>query len=163
LSSLNEFSKLSRSQLLEAVIQASSENSTTAVFMHTIIAERVGLGATETKTLFILSSQGALTAGEIAQYTGLTTSSVTSLIDRLETKGFVRRVRDIHDRRRVIVERNEEQLWDLTQVFHSLQEKFMDFLETYSDEQLSIIADFVTQATRRSKEFIATLHQKGDA
>jgi DNA-binding MarR family transcriptional regulator len=163
LSSLNEFSKLSRSQLLEAVIQASSENSTTAVFMHTIIAERVGLGATETKTLFILSSRGALTAGEIAQYTGLTTSSVTSLIDRLESKGFVRRVRDIHDRRRVIVERNEEQLWDLTQVFHSLQEKFMDFLETYSDEQLSIIADFVTQATRRSKEFIATLDRKGDA
>jgi len=162
LSSPNEFSKLSRSQLLEAVIQASSENSTTAVFMQTIIAEQVGLGATETKTLFILSSQGALTAGEIAQYTGLTTSSVTSLIDRLESKGFVRRVRDIHDRRRVIVERNEDQLRELNQVFHSLQEKFMDFLETYSDDQLSIIADFVTQANRRSKEFIATLNPKVD-
>src|SRR6266496_4020277 len=64
--------------------------------MHTIIAERVGLGATETKTLFILSSQGALTAGEIAQYTGLTTSSVTSLIDRLESKGFVKRTATIN-------------------------------------------------------------------
>ena len=159
---MNEFSKLSRSQLLEAVIQASSENSTTAVFMHTIIAEQVGLGATETKTLFILSNQGALTAGEIAQYTGLTTSSVTSLIDRLESKGFVRRVRDIHDRRRVIVERNEEQLQELNRVFHSLQEKFMDFLGLYSDEQLSTIADFVTQANRRSKEFIATLKPKGE-
>ena len=162
MSSPNEFSKLSRKQLLEAVIQASSENSTTAVFMHTIIAERVGLGATETKTLFILSSQGALTAGEIAQDTGLTTSSVTSLIDRLESKGFVKRVRDTHDRRRVIVERNEERLSDLAQVFNSLQEKFMDFLETYSDDQLSTIADFVTQATHRSQEFIATLHRKGD-
>jgi DNA-binding MarR family transcriptional regulator len=131
--------------------------------MHTIIAERVGLGATETKTLFLLRSEGALTAGEIAQYTGLTTSSVTSLIDRLERKGFVRRVRDTQDRRRVIVESNEEELVDLDQVFHSLQEKFMDFLETYSDEQLSIIVDFVTQATRRSKEFIATLLRKEDA
>jgi DNA-binding MarR family transcriptional regulator len=157
LSSPNEFSKLTRKQLLEAVIQASSENSTIAVFMHTIIAERVGLGATETKTLFILSSQGALTAGEIAQHTGLTTSSVTSLIDRLESKGFVKRVRDTHDRRRVIVERNEERLLDLAQVFNSLQEKFMDFLETYSDDQLSTIADFVTQATQRSKKFITTL------
>ena len=163
MSSLNKFSKLSRKQLLAAVIQASSENSTTAVFMHTIIAERVGLGATETKTLFILSSHGALTAGEIAQYTGLTTSSVTNLIDRLESKGFVKRMRDTHDRRRVIVERNEDRLSDLDQVFHSLQEKFMDFLETYSDDQLATIADFVTQATRRSQEFIATLHWKGDA
>jgi len=71
-------------------------------------------------------------------------------------------MRDTHDRRRVIVERNEDRLSDLDQVFHSLQEKFMDFLETYSDDQLSTIADFVTQATRRSQEFIATLHRKGD-
>ena len=93
--------------------------------MHTIIAERVGLGATETKTLFLLRSEGALTAGEIAQYTGLTTSSVTSLIDRLERKGFVRRVRDTQDRRRVIVESNEEQLVDLDRVFQSLTEQFI--------------------------------------
>jgi len=148
--------------LLEAIIQASSENSTTAVFFHTIIAEQVGLGATEEKTLFILSSYGALTAGEIAQHTGLTTSSVTSLIDRLESKGFVQRVHDTHDRRRVIVKRNEERLTELDKVFRSLQENFMDFLETYSDDQLKIIADFIIRATQRSQEFIASLHRKED-
>jgi len=148
--------------LLEAIIQASSENSTTAVFFHTIIAEQVGLGATEEKTLFILSSYGALTAGEIAQHTGLTTSSVTSLIDRLESKGFVQRVHDTHDRRRVIVKRNEERLTELDKAFRSLQENFMDFLETYSDDQLKIIADFIIRATQRSQEFIASLHRKED-
>ncbi len=148
--------------MLEAIIQASSENSTTAVFFHTIIAEQVGLGATEEKTLFILSSYGALTAGEIAQHTGLTTSSVTSLIDRLESKGFVQRVHDTHDRRRVIVKRNEERLTELDKVFRSLQENFMDFLETYSEDQLKIIADFIIRATQRSQEFIASLHRKED-
>ena len=162
MSSPNNFSKLSRKELLEAIIQSSSENSTTAVFFHTIIAEQVGLGATEEKTLFILSSYGALTAGEIAQHTGLTTSSVTSLIDRLESKGFVQRVHDTHDRRRVIVKRNEERLTELDKVFRSLQENFMDFLETYSDDQLKIIADFIIRATQRSQEFIASLHRKED-
>src|SRR6266480_5338049 len=126
MSSHRPSSSSKREDLVEAVINASRESRTTAVFFHTSIAERVGLGATETKTLFLLSRLGALTAGEIAHHTGLTTPSVTSLIDRLESKGFVKRVRDTHDRRRVIVERNEDRLLDLDKVFHSLQEKFMD-------------------------------------
>ncbi|HLJ32901.1 MAG TPA: MarR family transcriptional regulator [Ktedonobacteraceae bacterium] len=144
-----------RQSLIEAVMNASRESSTTAVFFHTIIAEQVDLGATEEKTLFLLSRLGPLTAGEIAHRTGLTTPSVTSLIDRLESKGFVRRVRDTRDRRRVIVEQNEERLAELDRVFHALQENFMDFLETYSDEQLATIADFLTRAAQRSQEFIA--------
>ena len=64
-----------REQLLNTVIQASRENSTIAVFFHTAIAEQVGLGATDEKTLFILQRYGSLTAGEIAQHTSLTTAS----------------------------------------------------------------------------------------
>ena len=155
MSSHRPSSSSKREDLVEAVLNASRESSTTAVFFHTSIAERVGLGATETKTLFLLSRLGPLTAGEIAHHTGVTTPSVTSLLDRLESKGFVRRVRDPHDRRRVMVERNEERLAELDRVFHALQENFMDFLETYSDEQLATIADFLTRAAQRSQEFIA--------
>ena len=163
MSSRRQPSHRSREELLAEVVRASSEHSTVAVFFHTVIAERVGLGATEAKTLYILSSRGALTAGEIAQETGLSTSSVTSLIDRLERKGFVRRLRDPQDRRRVMVERNEERLAELNQVFHSLEESFVDFLEVYSDEQLATIVDFVTRASHYSRQFIATLHQNQKA
>jgi DNA-binding MarR family transcriptional regulator len=155
MSSHRPSSSSKREDLVEAVINASRESSTTAVFFHTSIAERVGLGATETKTLFLLSRFGPLTAGEIAHHTGLTTPSVTSLLDRLESKGFVRRVRDPHDRRRVIVERNEERLAELNGLFNSLQETFRELLESYSDEQLATIADFLTRAVQRSEEFIA--------
>jgi DNA-binding MarR family transcriptional regulator len=120
------------------------------------MAERVGLGATEEKTLSLLSQLGPLTAGEIASHTGLTTPSVTGLLDRLEDKGMVRRVRDPHDRRRVIVEPNQKRLEELDKLFSSLQETFRELLEMYSDEQLAIIADFLTRAARRSQEFIAS-------
>jgi DNA-binding MarR family transcriptional regulator len=119
------------------------------------MAERVGLGATEEKTLSLLSQRGPLTAGEIASQIGLTTPSVTGLLDRLESKGMVRRVRDPHDRRRVIVEPNQERLAELNQAFSSLQETFRELLEIYSDEQLITIADFLTRAARRSQEFLA--------
>ena len=148
--------QLPREDLVEAVLVASRESSTLAVFFHASMAERVGLGATEEKTLSLLSRLGPLTAGEIASYTGLTTPSVTGLLDRLEDKGMVRRVRDPHDRRRVIVEPDQERLAELERVFSSLQESFRELLEIYSDEQLVTIADFLTRAARRSQEFIAS-------
>src|SRR5690606_23650950 len=114
-----------RLKLIEDLTIAVYENSTLAVFFHSAVAEQIGLGATEEKTLLILSD-GPLSAGEIARHTGLTTPSVTSLIDRLERKGFVRRVRDPDDRRRVIVEVNEARLAELTEVFTSLHGTFFD-------------------------------------
>jgi DNA-binding MarR family transcriptional regulator len=144
-----------RAQLREAVIAASRENSTTAVFFHTALAEQVGLGATEAKALFILGSRGPLTAGEIARETGLTTASVTNLLDRLESKGCVRRVRDTRDRRRVIVEPDESWLAALAGVFDTLREAVAPLLDAYTDEQLAAIADFLTRAARLSRAAIA--------
>ena len=150
---------LSRDELIQGVTWAVYANSTAAVFFHTAIAEQVGLGATEEKTLLILSG-GPLTAGEIAQKTGLTTPSVTSLIDRLERKGFVHRVRDLQDRRRVNVELDQERFAELTKVFGALQGQFDPLLEGYNDEQLSTILDFLTRMTTLSQESMAAMQRK---
>lgn len=151
-----------RLQLIEAMTYAVYTSSTMAVFFHTAVAEQVGLGPTEEKTLLLLSGVGALTAGEIAHHTGLTTASVTSLIDRLEKKGFVRRVRDTQDRRRVIVEPDAERLAELNQVFSSLQGTFEDMFDDYSDEQLSTIIDYLTRSAMRSRDAMLKLKEKTD-
>ncbi len=67
-------------------------------------AERIGVNATDLNCLNIVALTGRLTAGELAQQTGLTTASITGVLDRLEEGGYVRRVRDPQDRRRVMVE-----------------------------------------------------------
>lgn len=150
---------LTHEEILETLTRAMYEQSTMAVFFHTAIAEQVGLGATEEKTVFILSGFGPLTAGEIAQHTGLTTASVTSLIDRLENKGFVRRVRDTNDRRRVIVELNQERFADLMGVFNSLGNIFAQLMDGYTDEQLLTITSFIQRAVERSQAAIDALRQ----
>src|SRR5262249_38277119 len=130
------------------------------VFFHTAVAEQIGLGPTDEKTVLILSGLGPLTAGEIAQYTGLTTASVTSLIDRLENKGFVQRVRDSKDRRGVIVELNQERLTELGQVFASVGGVFEDLFKVYDDEQLATIVDYLIRSAKLSREAITQLSQK---
>jgi DNA-binding MarR family transcriptional regulator len=53
-------------------------------------------------------ADGPKSAGEISRGTGLSSAATTSLIDRLERKGFVQRVRDGDDRRRVLVDLSPE-------------------------------------------------------
>lgn len=53
-------------------------------------------------------SERRMSAGDLSRATGLSTAATTSMIDRLERKGFVRRVRGEADRRQVMVEMTEE-------------------------------------------------------
>ena len=91
-----------------------------------------------------------MTAGELAQHTGLTTASVTSLIHRLEARGFVERVRDIQDRRKVNVRAVPEKLKELFDLFGTMVPILDELIENYDDRELKTILDFLTRATRRS-------------
>jgi DNA-binding MarR family transcriptional regulator len=143
--------------LLEALVLAGRDNSNAAVMFHTAMSERMGLGVTEEKTLDLLQRLGPLTAGELAQHTGLAPASVSGLIDRLEAKWLVRRVRDPKDRRRVIVEINFERLAGFAELFEPLVEGLSQLYEGYTDEQLEVILDFLTKATAVQRAATARL------
>jgi DNA-binding MarR family transcriptional regulator len=64
----------------------------------------LGLNPTDVRCVDLLDQHGTLTAGALADLAGLSTGAVTFLLDRLERAGFVRRIRDLQDRRRVLVE-----------------------------------------------------------
>src|SRR5688500_15633345 len=63
--------------------------SDATVMLHLQIAEHAGLAPADHKYLGMLMHRGSMTAGELAQASGLTTGAVTGLIDRLEKKGLV--------------------------------------------------------------------------
>ena len=67
------------------------------------ISRALGLNPTDLRGLDWLAD-GPKSAGELSVGTGLSSAATTTLIDRLEQKGYVRRVADPADRRRVLVE-----------------------------------------------------------
>ena len=134
-------------ELVAALSRAGRAQSDATVMFHSAVAERMGLSVTEQKTISILDRLGPLSAGEIAAHTGLATASVTSLIDRLEAKGFAHRLRDQKDRRRVIVALRAERLSAIGPLFDSLARSFLDLVATYQDEELAVILDFMDRAT----------------
>jgi DNA-binding MarR family transcriptional regulator len=63
----------------------------------------LGLGASDSQFLTLLRTRGPMTPGQLAVATGLTSGTVTGVIDRLEKASLVRRDRDGEDRRKVLV------------------------------------------------------------
>ncbi|MEV0388632.1 MarR family transcriptional regulator [Nonomuraea sp. NPDC050643] len=138
--------------MLEALAVAGRENSNAAVMYHSAMGERLGLGMTEEKTLDLLQRLGPLTAGEIGQHAGLAPATVSGLIDRLEAKWLVRRVRDTKDRRRVIVEINYEQLAGFAELFEPFVAALARLYERYTDDELEVILDFLTRSAAVQRE-----------
>jgi DNA-binding MarR family transcriptional regulator len=63
----------------------------------------LGLGASDSQFLTLLRTRGPMTPGQLAGATGLTSGTVTGVIDRLEKADLVRRERVSDDRRKVLV------------------------------------------------------------
>jgi MarR family protein len=74
---------------------------------------------------------------------------VTNLIDRLEQKGFVRRVADPADRRRVMVEAIADRVSGARSLFASTRRSLAELYDRYSERDLSVIADFLRHNTER--------------
>ena len=96
--------------------------------------------------LNILALRGRMTAGELARATGLTTASITGVLDRLEEAGFVQRERDPKDRRRVVVRLDPQRgLHDIAPVFAPVVAAWRAVAAQYTDEQLETILGFQHQ------------------
>src|ERR1700722_4560337 len=67
------------------------------------VADRAGISSSDMDCMDFLNIEGRMTAGRLAELTGLTTGAITGVIDRLEKAGFVRRERDQDDRRKVFI------------------------------------------------------------
>jgi DNA-binding MarR family transcriptional regulator len=146
-----------RKTLLDELTLAGRDNSNAAVMYHTAMGERMGLGASEEKTLDLLQRLGPLTAGELSRHTGLAPASVSGLIDRLESKWLVRRVRHEKDRRRVIVEINHERMTGFGELFEPLVSGLAELYAGYSDQELETILDFLRRATAVQRAATAKL------
>lgn len=120
------------------------ELSAMTVMFHTKIAERMGVSATDEKCIdLIMRADGPVTAGRIAELSGLSTGAVTGVIDRLERAGFVRRVRDPHDRRKVLVEVTVGDVEKFGQLFEVARQSLIEVLSHFDGDELQVIERYL--------------------
>jgi DNA-binding MarR family transcriptional regulator len=109
-------------------------------------SEYFGVNRTAMRCMDVLERVGRLTAGEIAIETGLTSGAVTALLDRLERVGYVRRLRDPADRRRIWVELTEKAREGAAEVYAPFVEAVAQY-DRYSDAELRLIIAYIRRGS----------------
>lgn len=151
-----------RQNMLRRLWDLGREMSTQTVFLHQAIAQSAGLNATDTKCIdLILRSGEPVTAGWLSQQSALTTGAITHILDRLEKRGYVERVHDTADRRRVFIKANEEQLKPLFPKYEAIGNAYMALLEDYTTAELELILGYLEKANEISKQQISKIAGAG--
>ena len=91
-------------------------------------------------------------AGELARAGHLSPAAVTAALDRLERVGYVRRVRDESDRRRVLVEVTERTHELTVELYGPLARAGAEMLAAFSTEQLVAMRDAMLEGARLQVE-----------
>jgi DNA-binding MarR family transcriptional regulator len=120
-------------------------------------AARLGVNRTDLRCLDLLLREERMTAGRLAEASGLTTGAVTALIDRLERAGYARRTPDPGDRRRVVVEPTPAARAASAELYGPVAEAGRAVLGGYGPEQLALLRDFMREARRVNEEHAARL------
>ena len=107
-----------------------------------VAREKLGINRTDLRCLNIIENHGSITAGRLAELSGLTTAAVTAVLDRLERAGYARRVRDQEDRRQVMVEVTPLLAERATPIWGPLGQEALDALTRMPVEELQALIDF---------------------
>lgn len=115
--------------------------------MHETIARKAGFRGTDHKYLGFFLQRGKMTAGEFAELTGLTTGTVTGLIDKFEKMGIVKRTYDSADRRKVYVEPDTEKIKSiLFPYYNDFQSETEELISSFSSDEIKIIQSYFIKA-----------------
>ena len=146
-----------RTEAEARVMDAGRALGAAAVLFHAAVAGRMGLTAVEEKALDVVARWGPVTAGGLSSATGLAPSSVTALIDRLVRKGFVVRVPDTDDARRVRVAAQPDKLAAFAPLFQDFVARLTALNADFSPAELAIAARYMARAAQVQQDAAAAL------
>ncbi|WP_052668534.1 MarR family transcriptional regulator [Nitriliruptor alkaliphilus] len=147
-----------RRQLLAELELAGRASSAATVLFHAVVAEKLGLSATQEKMLDLVSRLGPLTPRQLAEASGLAPASVTGVLDALGARGFIRRVPNPDDRRSVLIELETDRVMEaFTPLYTDWVAELQELYAGYRDDQLETIAHFLREAARRQHQVATAL------
>jgi DNA-binding MarR family transcriptional regulator len=134
-----------RAALMQELELAVRRSTGQGVIFGQTVASKAGISNSDLECLDFLIMDGRVTAGRLAEVTGLTTGAITGVVDRLEKAGLVRRERDENDRRKVFVVTVPENIAKIGKFYEPMQKAVLRDWETYSDAELRLLLRFATQ------------------
>ncbi len=158
---LSRDSQEQRAQLLTELAQELRQLKGLSASFVRAAAARMGVTVTDMQVIESLTSSGPMTAGQLADLTGLTTGAITGMLNRLEEAGLVRRERDPEDGRRVIVRINPDtdQIRGIAPSFDAIGKALEEQISRYTDEQVAFLVEFLKRSNAAARQEILWLRE----
>lgn len=151
-----------RPALLAAIERQSRTQALRIMTNMQVIATRAGINVTDLQCLTLLTLDGPRTPSQIAATMAIGKGgAVTAMIDRLEKAGYLRRTRDQHDRRKVLVDvvLDGPPFLRLAKLFEPTAAAFTTVLADYADDDIELVVDYLQ---RSNDAFDAMLTEPAD-
>lgn len=151
----------SKENLQFKVMMAARDQGIANVLFRNAVGRKLGLNVADNECLSYLTINGGVaTPKAIAGYTGLTTGSTTAMLDRLEKAGLVRRKPNPDDRRGVLVEVSKRWGEVAGPLVAGIQLSQQALIKRYSDEELTVIADFLARFANNVNMHVAAIENQ---
>jgi DNA-binding MarR family transcriptional regulator len=137
--------------------EANRENQVAVDKMDDAGGRALGINRTDGRCIDIVHRAGRITAGRLAEEAGLTTGALTAVVDRLERKGYLRRVADSEDRRRVQIEVTELLDRRAMELWGRPGERGTPILARFSVEELEAVLRFLRVSTELNEQRAAEI------
>jgi DNA-binding MarR family transcriptional regulator len=106
------------------------------------VARRYGLSHAALNALAVIEGAGGpIPTGEISARMHITTGTMTSVLDTLERNGYIKRIADPNDRRRVLVDITPEAQAVLENMLPEVQHVVAAAMASIDDDTLRVLLD----------------------
>lgn len=144
------------------LMSASAELALASVALTSTGASLIGMHPTDMFCLWHATESAAsepVTSGQLAELTGLTSGAITGVIDRLEAAGFLRRERDVRDRRKMHLVPVPEKVGQIYELYAPLHDTFRAAEAQYDEEEQALILGFLRGTTELMRQSVKSLRQ----
>jgi DNA-binding MarR family transcriptional regulator len=139
------------------LVSAGQGMAMASVALNAAMSQAMGLHPSEGLCVWHVTESAygePVTAGRLAEVTGLTTGAITGIIDRLEAAGFVRRERGAADRRKVFIRPVLERMAEIGALMEPMEQAFGELAGCYRSDELAVIRDYLDKARQVVNEQI---------
>ena len=148
-----------RQALLEQVGATVRANQTAVDALDEAAAAALGINRTDLRCIDILLQEPERSAipTRLAERLGISTGSVTALLDRLERVGYLMRSADPHDRRKVTITPTKTLREHVAAIWGPIAEEGVQLLAGYSVDDLTVVMDFMERSRRLQDEHVTRI------